>query len=44
MTRDETMHTRWGEFMDMLACMAIYNGGAREKKKEKSFIEIMEMR
>lgn len=47
MTRNEIMSTRWGTMMDMIDCMAIWNGGARQKKKEKakrSLLEILEMR
>lgn len=35
MTREETMNTRYGEFMDMIACMAISNG-AKPKKKARN--------
>ena len=37
------MNTVYGEFMDLIACMDIYNGRAEQKKK-RDFLEIMEMR
>ena len=33
MTRQETLNTRYGEFMELISCYAIYNGAAKEKKK-----------
>lgn len=33
MSRQETLATRWGEMNDLVACLAIYNGKAKEKKK-----------
>ena len=33
MSRQETLATRWGEMNDLIACLAIYNGKAKEKKK-----------
>ena len=44
MSRDETMQTRYGEFMDLLACMAIDNGGAEPKKKKMTMEEVLELR
>lgn len=35
MSRPETMLTRFGELMDQIACLAIYNGTAEPKKKKK---------
>lgn len=36
MSREETLATRWGEFIDLLNCRAIENGTARQiKHKEK---------
>lgn len=35
MSRDETMATRYGEFMDMLACRAIDNGADVKPQKMK---------
>lgn len=29
------MLTRYGEMLDMMNCMAIYNGGAEQKTKKK---------
>jgi hypothetical protein len=33
MTRRETLGTRYGEMLDMLACLAIYNGRAEPLNK-----------
>lgn len=43
MDRQETMNTRYGEMMDMIACLSIYNGGAEQKmpKKKYTFDEAM---
>lgn len=41
MGRQEILNTRMGEFLDLTACLAIYNGGAEEKKKKMSFDEVM---
>jgi hypothetical protein len=30
MSKEETLATRWGEFIDMLNCRAIENGTARQ--------------
>ena len=34
MSREETMNTRYGEIMDLIACLAISNG-AKPKKKAR---------
>lgn len=47
MSREETMLTRYGEMLDLMNCMAIYNGGAEQKAKKKritSFTEAMMLR
>jgi len=46
MSREETEVTRYGEMIDMINCMAIYSGGANQKKKKKkwSFEEVMALR
>lgn len=44
MTREETMNTLYGEFLDLINCMDIYNGKKQPKKKKYSFEEIMELR
>lgn len=31
MSEEETLNTRWGLFLDLLACAAIDSGGADEK-------------
>lgn len=37
------MNTRYGEFKDLLACLAVYNGAAKERKK-LSFDEALLLR
>lgn len=32
MSRQEIMLTRYGELMDMIACLSIYSGNAKQKK------------
>lgn len=45
MTREETMNTRFGEMLDLVSCLAIYNGGAEEKtKKTWTFSEAMALK
>ena len=36
------MSTRYGEMLDMIACLSIYNGGAEEKDR-MSFDEFSEL-
>ena len=42
MTRQEVISTRYGEMLDMIACLSIYNGGAEEKDR-MSFDEFFAM-
>lgn len=35
MNRQEIMATRFGEMIDMMNCLAIYNGQAKEKKDNR---------
>ena len=35
MTREETMATLYGEFMDLMACDAITRGGAKYKRPRR---------
>lgn len=46
MQRQEILNTRYGEMIDMITCLAIYNGRAEEKpeKKHYKFEEIIEWR
>jgi hypothetical protein len=44
MSHEETMNTLWGEMLDMLSCLAIFEGTAKQKIKKKSFFEILELR
>lgn len=37
MTRQAVLSTPYGEFMDMIACLAIDQGGAKQKKKKKHY-------
>lgn len=41
MTTEETLNTRWGLFMDMMACAAIDSGGATLKKKKQTQEDII---
>ena len=45
MRRQEIMVTRYGEMLDMIACLAIYNGAKpRRKAKHWTFDEAMKVR
>lgn len=46
MNRAEIDHTRFGEMIDMISCLSVYNGAAveKEKKKKWSFDEVMALR
>lgn len=46
MSRPETMLTKYGELLDQIACLAIFNGSAVPKKKKKklSYDEAMALR
>lgn len=44
MGREETMNTRYGEFLDLLACMAIDNGGAEQKEPKLTMEQVLAMR
>lgn len=45
MSRQETLHTRYGEMLDMISCLAIYNGANPKKRKKKwKFEEVMDLR
>lgn len=35
MSREETMNTRYGELLDMIACLAISNGAKPKQKARK---------
>ena len=43
MTRQETLATHYGEMMDLISCLAVYNGTAKEKT-HRSFDEALELR
>lgn len=45
MTKREIMCTPLGEMQDMISCLAIYEGMAKQKKKKNwSYDEVMNMR
>lgn len=44
MNRQEIMHTRYGEMLDMISCLAVYSGAATEKKKKMRMEDILQMR
>lgn len=44
MSKDEILCTPYGEMMDMIACMAIAEGGAKPKPRRMSFQEILALR
>ena len=48
MARRDVLSTRYGEFMDLMSCWAIFNGTATEKKtpqkKHISFEELLKLR
>ena len=46
MDRREILVTRYGEMMDMIACLAIFNGSAKPKKRKPklSYMEVMRLR
>lgn len=41
MNREEILNTRWGLFLDLMACAAIDSGGAEEKQKKLSLEDII---
>ena len=43
MSASEVMSTRYGDMLDMIACLAIYNG-AKPKAEKLSFEEAMKLR
>jgi hypothetical protein len=43
MQRQEILSTRYGEFVDMISCLAVYNGTAKEKEAPADF-DIFELR
>lgn len=46
MKRQEIIATRYGEMLDMISCLSIYNGGAEQKikKRKLSFDEALSLR
>ena len=43
MTRQETINTTLGEMNDLISCLAIYNGNAKERTK-RSFDDALALR
>jgi len=45
MNRQEVLNSPYGEFMDLISCLSVYNGNAEvvEKKKAKTFDDVMSM-
>ena len=45
MSRQEIMTTRYGEMLDLIACLGIHNGAEPKKRKKKyTFQEAMALR
>lgn len=44
MTRQEVMSTRMGDMIDMINCLAIYNGGAKEAPHKMTFDEFFALK
>jgi hypothetical protein len=46
MTREETLNTKYGEFMDLISCRSIENGSAKQKppKKKWSIFEALSLK
>lgn len=46
MTRQEILNEKYGVFVDMISCLAVYNGTAVQKKKKKKmgFDEALSLR
>ena len=45
MSRREVLCTKYGEMLDMIACLAIQNGApAKQEKRKMSFEQAMELR
>lgn len=43
MSKQEIMNTTYGEMVDMISCLSIYEGGA-EQKVRMSYEDVMKMR
>ena len=41
MSRQETLNTLYGEMLDLISCLAVYNGAAKPKKEKLSFDEAL---
>ena len=46
MSREETLNTTWGEFIDLINCRAIENGNVRQKtpKKEMDLFDFLALK
>lgn len=43
MSKQEILWTPIGEMLDLLACLSIYEGGAKQKKPKMSFEEFLKL-
>ena len=44
MSAQEVMDTTYGEMLDMISCLSIYNGGAEEKPPKLTWSEAMRLK
>lgn len=44
MSKQEIVVTPFGEMMDMISCLAIYNGTAKPKKRKLTYLEAIKLR
>lgn len=44
MSKREVLATPYGEMLDMIACLSIYEGNAKPKKEKMKFEDIMKLR
>lgn len=46
MCKREVLITKYGEMMDMIACLAIFNGAAKPKKRKPklTYMQVMQLR
>lgn len=44
MSKQEIMSTTYGEMVDMVSCLSIYEGGAKPKKPRMRYEDVMKLR
>ena len=44
MSTQEIMVTTYGEMVDMISCLSIYEGGAKPKKPRMRYEDVMKLR